>query len=105
MSYVCGNAVGPKRSCDFRSGAVILQQPVDRTQMAKLLTTGKTDLLEKFISNKNGRPFKAHLIFKNGKVGFEFAPREAKSSAKQSKTRKPPVKLDFAGQEPLGACP
>jgi DNA topoisomerase III len=105
MNYACEKAVGPERSCDFRSGAVILQQPIDQAQMAKLLSTGKTDLLEKFISKRNGRAFKAHLVLKDGKVGFEFAPREAKGSKKPAKPKEPAPKRDFTGQEPVGACP
>jgi DNA topoisomerase III len=82
MSYVCEAAVGPARSCDFRSGKIILQRPIERAQMEKLLATGKTDLLHKFISKK-GRPFSAFLVRGgDGKVGFEFAPRVAKAGAK-----------------------
>jgi DNA topoisomerase-3 len=55
-----------------------LQQPVERAQIVKLLATGKTDLLDKFISNRTRRPFKAMLAWnpEEGKVTFEFAPRE-----------------------------
>ena len=35
--YVCEKAVGPEKTCDFRSGRVILQRPVERAQMQKLL--------------------------------------------------------------------
>jgi DNA topoisomerase-3 len=105
MNYVCENAVGPKRSCTFRSNAVILQQPIDRVQIGKLLTTGKTDLLEKFVSKRNGRTFKAFLVVKDGGVGFEFAPREAKGAKRAAKPTEPRVKVDFTGQEPLGKCP
>jgi DNA topoisomerase III len=104
MSYVCERSVGPNRSCDFRSSAVILQQPIDRAQMAKLLSTGKTDVLEKFISKKNGRPFKARLALEDGgRVKFEFAPRESK--AKSAQAAAPRAKVDFTGQSPLGKCP
>jgi uncharacterized C2H2 Zn-finger protein len=106
MNYVCENAVGPNRNCTFRSNAVILQQPIDRTQMAKLLTTRKTDLLEKFVSKRNGRTFKAFLVLdKEGKIGFEFAPRESKRAGGARKPEAPKVKLDFTGQEPIGKCP
>src|SRR5688572_10700973 len=43
MAYVCEKAVGSPRTCDFRSGKIILQQPIEREQMEKLLVTGKTD--------------------------------------------------------------
>ena len=73
MSYVCEKSVGLARSCDFRSGKVILQQPVERAQMAKLLSEGRTDLLDGFVSSRTRRRFKAFLVRQpDGKVGFEF---------------------------------
>lgn len=85
-AYVCEKAVGPDRSCDFRSGKVILQQPIEREQMQKLLATGKTDLLTRFISKK-GRPFKAFLAkTAEGKIGFEFQPRAPKKTAEPTAT-------------------
>src|SRR6185503_17236554 len=81
--YVCEKAVGAERSCDFRSGKMILQQPIERAQMQKLLTTGRTDLFTRFISKK-GRPFKAYLAkTAEGKVGFEFEARAPKKPAAQ----------------------
>jgi DNA topoisomerase III len=76
-SYVCEHAVGAHTSCDFKSGKIILQQPVTPEQMSKLLSTGQTDLLEGFVSNKTRRKFKARLAYdkKEGKVSFEFEPR------------------------------
>ena len=57
---------------------MILQQPIEREQMQKLLATGRTDLLTTFISKK-GRPFKAFLVkTPDGKIGFEFQPRAEK---------------------------
>jgi DNA topoisomerase-3 len=102
MNYVCEKAVGPARTCDFKTGAVILQQPVDKTQMTKLLAEGKTDLLKEFVSNKTNRKFEAYLVLKDGKVAFEFPPRARKFPAKDAP---PAPKLDFTGQQPLGKCP
>ena len=79
-NYVCEKSVPttaqPTPSCDFKSGQVILQQPIEREQMSKLLATGKTDLLDKFVSMRTRRPFKAMLAWdaEAGKVNFEFAP-------------------------------
>ena len=104
MNYTCEHAVGLERKCDFRVGSIILQQPVAPAQVQKLLATGKTDLLDKFISKRNGRAFKAFLVLdKGGKVGFEFEKREKKPAAGGKK--EPKVKLDFTGQEPVGKCP
>jgi DNA topoisomerase-3 len=94
VAYVCEKAVGPERKCDFRSGRMILQQPIERDQMAKLLETGRTDLLTGFVSKK-GRKFKAFLVKgPHGKIVFEFQPRAPKEKAekpagKQEKKEKP----------------
>ena len=82
--------MGAPITCDFKSGKIILQQPVAREQMTKLLATGKTDLLENFVSNKTRRKFKARLAFdkKEGKVIFEFEPRAAKAPAKKAAAKK-----------------
>ncbi|HWQ91275.1 MAG TPA: DNA topoisomerase III, partial [Clostridia bacterium] len=104
MHYVCEKAVGSNRTCEFRSGKVILQQAIDRAQMQKLLATGKTDLLDRFISKK-GRPFKAYLALKNDRVEFEFEPRAAKTKGAAGKAKQPAPKLDLTGQEPIGKCP
>jgi DNA topoisomerase-3 len=87
-SYVCEHAVGAHVTCDFKSGKIILQQPVAREQMSKLLETGKTDLLEGFVSNKTRRKFKARLAYdkKEGKVTFEFEPRAPRVPAAAKKT-------------------
>ena len=79
-NYVCAKSVPtmaqPTPSCDFKTGQVILQQPIEREQMVKLLSTGKTDLLDKFVSMRTRRAFKAMLAWdaEAGKVNFEFAP-------------------------------
>ncbi len=96
-NYVCEHAVGANISCDFKSGKIILQQPIEAAQVEKLLTLGKTDLLDGFVSNKTRRKFKAFLTYdkKEGKVIFEFEPRAggrpgaaAKAPAKKAAARK-----------------
>ncbi|MFN4359668.1 MAG: DNA topoisomerase III [Hylemonella sp.] len=106
-NYLCEKAVPtaaqPTPSCDFKSGQIILQQPVEREQMVKLLATGKTDLLDKFVSMRTRRPFKAFLAWnaEEGKVSFEFEPSKfprkgppAKTGATAAKTpaKKAPAK-------------
>ena len=79
-NYVCEKSMPtdaqPTPSCDFKTGQIILQQPVERAQMHKLLATGKTDLLDKFVSMRTRRAFKAMLVWDAtaNKVNFEFAP-------------------------------
>ncbi|MBP6903412.1 MAG: DNA topoisomerase III [Burkholderiaceae bacterium] len=88
-NYVCEHAVGAHVTCDFKTGKIILQQPVGHEQVSKLLATGKTDLLDGFVSNRTKRKFKAMLVWdeKEGKVGFEFEPRGT-APAKKGGARK-----------------
>lgn len=82
MAYVCEKSVGPDKTCDFRSGKVILQQPIERAQMEKLLAEGRTDILRGFVSNRTRRKFSAFLVKqKDGKIGFEFEPRAKAATA------------------------
>ena len=112
MAYVCEKAVGTPRTCDFRSGKIILQQQIEREQMEKLLATGKTDLLNRFISKK-GRPFKAFLVkTPGGKIGFEFQERVAKpgavakkaAAANEEEVEAPPLKKAAAKAKPASAA-
>jgi DNA topoisomerase-3 len=88
-NYVCEKSVPTAAqatpSCDFKTGQIILQQPVMREQMSKLLATGKTDLLDKFVSMRTRRAFKAFLAYNKdeGKVTFEFEPRASKYPARK----------------------
>ena len=60
----------------------ILGSEIPKEQVRNLPTSGKTDLLEGFIS-KRGRPFSAFLKLDDRKVSFEFP--EKTVSAKESK--------------------
>jgi DNA topoisomerase III len=94
-NYVCEHSVGAHVTCDFKTGKVILTQPIEPAQVHKLLADGKTDLLENFVSNKTRRKFKAFLAYdkKEGKVVFEFEPRAAKAApAKKAAARKSTAK-------------
>ena len=83
-NYVCEKSVPTEAqttpTCNFKSGKIVLQQVVEREQIAKLLSAGKTDLLEKFVSNRTRRAFKAFLSWNAevDKVVFEFEPRTSK---------------------------
>ncbi len=97
-NYVCSKAVPtlaqPTPSCTFKSGKVILQQAVEPEQMSKLLATGKTDLLDKFVSMRTRRSFKAFLAWDAtaGKVNFEFEVRDSKYPPRKTAAAKAPAK-------------
>jgi DNA topoisomerase-3 len=97
-SYVCEKSVGPSKTCDFRSGLMILQQSIAAEQMQKLLNEGRTTLLDGFVSARTKRRFKAYLVKTDeGKVGFEFEAKKpkapgAKVATKTSKVAKSKIK-------------
>jgi ribosomal protein S27AE len=75
--FICENSQRDGKACKFNIGKVILEQPVEREQVQKLLAGEKTDLLSKFVSSKTGKPFAAFLVMDaKGKVTFDFPPRE-----------------------------
>jgi len=74
--YICENSQREAKSCKFKIGKTILEQPIDAVQAAKILDTKKSDVMEKFIS-KSGKPFPAFLVMdKKGKITFEFPARD-----------------------------
>lgn len=91
LIYMCENTATKK--CDFRFSKKILNQEISREQAVKLLTNKKTDLLTAFVSQKTKRPFKAFLVLKpDGKIGFEFLPKEAKPKKTSSVAAKAKTK-------------
>ncbi|WP_112991618.1 DNA topoisomerase III [Herminiimonas fonticola] len=102
LSYVCENSVAKPKTCDFRSGRIILQQEILPEQMSKLLNEGKTDLLPGFVSQRTRRAFKAYLVRgKDGKTSFEFEPRKEKVPGKG----KAAAVADDAEETALAAAP
>ncbi len=108
-NYVCEKSVpSPAQttpSCDFKTGKVILQQPISPEQIGKLLETGKTDLLDKFVSMRTRRAFKAFLTYdaEQGKVVFEFEPRQSKFPPRKTAagaTRAAPAAQKTAAKTP-----
>src|SRR5437773_1099014 len=87
-AYICERAAAVPKKCSFRVSKTILHRAIPKEQVQKLMATGKTDLLPRFIS-KRGRPFSAHLKLERGKVGFEFAEKTPRAK----KPRKVAAKL------------
>jgi len=123
-NYVCSKSVPtnaqPTPSCDFKSGRVILQQVIEHDQIKKLLAEGKTDLLEKFVSMRTRRAFKAYLSYdaEAGKVSFAFEPSKypkkggapttralAKAAGKTMPGKKTPAAKKAAAKAPKDAKP
>jgi DNA topoisomerase-3 len=77
-SALDGNEKGLKIS------KIILSKEITEENIRQLLSQGRTELIEGFISKKR-RPFDAYLILaKNGKVTFEFPPRKSKQKEQKN---------------------
>jgi DNA topoisomerase-3 len=104
QAYVCESAVGPAKACTFRSGRVILQRPVERAQMQKLLATGKTELLQ-FVSARTRRGFSAFLVRQgDGKIGFEFEAKD-RAEGKGARAARGAAALRVLGPHPKDKRP
>jgi DNA topoisomerase-3 len=89
MSFACENSFGDAPTCKMKVGKKILLQDIDRTQLVKLLTAKKTDLLTGFVSQRTRRKFSAYLVMAaDGKTSFEFEPRK-EGAGKKPFARKP----------------
>lgn len=77
--YMSESALMGDENNGLKISKIILSKEIQPDMISKLLTQGKTDLIEGFISKKR-RPFDAYLLLaKNGKISFEFPPRKAKN--------------------------
>src|SRR2546430_14356384 len=77
-SCACENAITTPRTCTFRISKNILHREIPKEQVQKLITTGRTDLLHKFISKK-GRAFSAYLKLENGRSEERRVGKECRS--------------------------
>jgi DNA topoisomerase-3 len=69
------------KGCGFVLPRTVCKREITREEAQVYVRAGKTELLSDFTS-RLGRPFAATLVLKkNGRHGFEFQPREARSSA------------------------
>ena len=79
QSYIVRQVLNGEDKVLVRCSRRILARDIPREQFMKMLETGKTDLLEKFWSQRTRRPFNAFLVLKpDNTTGFEFAPRAPK---------------------------
>ncbi|MGB3212247.1 MAG: DNA topoisomerase III [Desulforhopalus sp.] len=82
MAYMSESALdGDEKG--LKISKTILSKEISEENITQLLTRGKTDLIQGFISKKK-RPFDAYLLLaKNGKITFEFPPRKSKQQNKK----------------------
>ena len=76
-SYILREREGEGWKQSFRVGRLMCQKPIPREAAIQLVTQGRTDLIQGFISKK-GRPFDAFLKREAAKISWEFPPRKPK---------------------------
>jgi DNA topoisomerase III len=90
QSFVVRSVVGEEDKVLVRCSKRILSRDIPLEQFMKMLQTGKTDLLEKFWSQRTRRPFSAFLVLKEDlTTGFEFMPRAPKDPNAPARGKKP----------------
>lgn len=86
--YVCSNSLNKEKGCSFKIWRNMLSHSIKREEVQALAETGKTPLIEDFVSKRTGKKFSAYLILKEGgDIGFEFekrAPKAKKASEKKA---------------------
>ncbi len=83
MAYMSEAALAGDQKNGLRIGKIILERAISPEHIRQLLTEGKTELINGFIS-KRKRPFDAYLLIDGkGKVTFEFPPRKARGKDQQ----------------------
>jgi len=100
--YVLRERQGDAWEQSFRVGRLMCQKPITLDHAKQLVTEGKTELIQGFIS-KRGRPFDAYLTRDGARIRWEFPPRAPKVG-KDGKpaARKPKTPPDLSAATVLG---
>jgi DNA topoisomerase-3 len=105
-SYVLREREGEGWKQSFRVGRLMCQKAIPREAAIQLVTVGKTDLIQGFISKK-GRPFDAFLKREAARIAWEFPPRkpkvdkDGKPIARKAKTPPDLTKAAVLGQSKM----
>ncbi|MBO5254893.1 MAG: DNA topoisomerase 3 [Opitutales bacterium] len=88
MAYVCRCDSNPDKKCSFRLSKTMLSHKITIDEVNSLCTTGKTPVIEDFVSSKTKKKFSASLVLDAKKgIAFEFAKRVKKTEDKESEKK------------------
>lgn len=80
-AFVCRCDSAPDKKCSFRLSKTMLSHKITIEEINSLCTTGKTPMIEDFVSSKTKKKFSASLVLDAKKgIAFEFAKRPAKKA-------------------------
>ncbi len=84
-AYVCRCDSSPDKKCSFRLSKMMLSHKISLDEINSLCTTGKTPIIDDFISSKTKKKFSASLVLDAKKgIAFEFAKRTKKTEEKKA---------------------
>lgn len=85
--YASESAIAGDAKKGLKINKMILGKTIDRDNLVRMLAGERTELIKGFISSKTRRFFDAYLkLSKDGKITFEFPPREFKGRGKGKKS-------------------
>ena len=85
-AYVCRCPKGEERKCSFRLGKTMLSHTITRAEIESLTNSGKTPVIEDFVSKRTKKKFSASLVLDaRGSISFEFTKRTGKAEPKEQK--------------------
>lgn len=85
-AYVCRCPKGEERKCSFRLGKTMLSHTITRAEIESLTNTGKTPVIEDFVSKRTKKKFSASLALDaRGSISFEFTKRTGRAEPKEQK--------------------
>lgn len=85
-AYVCRCPKGEERKCSFRLGKTMLSHTITRAEIESLTNTGKTPVIEDFVSKRTKKKFSAALALDaRGSISFEFTKRTGRAEPKEQK--------------------
>ena len=77
-AYVCRCLENEDKNCSFRLGKTMLSHKITKAEIESLTNTGKTPVIDDFVSKRTKKKFSASLILDSrGSISFEFAKRTA----------------------------
>jgi len=100
-NYVLRERKGDAWEKTFSVGRLMCQKPITLDHAKQLVTEGKTELIQGFIS-KRGRPFDAYLTRSGARIRWEFPPRAPKEGGGKGGARKPKPPPDLSAASVLG---
>ena len=85
-AYVCRCPKDEERKCSFRLGKTMLSHTITRAEIESLTNTGKTPVIEDFVSKRTKKKFSASLVLDaRGSISFEFTKRTGRAEPKEQK--------------------